>query len=250
MKYTAIVIAAILMISSPKSQAQDWTFSIEPYLLAANIEGDAGMGRINGAPVDVPFSQILETLDMGAMLHFEAHSANGWGFSLDYAFMDLSDDIFGERGGILDARVRQGTLEGLLIKQSRNTSSGLEYFAGFRWWDNKVGVVVSPAILPGDIVRNVDASWIDLVVGARWTRPLNERWKLQVKGDVGGFGVESDFTSSLAVAAVYSFSDRYALDMQYKAIWVDFEDGSPGQPGFFSYDTVTHGPIIGFQFNF
>ena len=250
MKKSLGTLAAVLLIATTPAQAENWTFSIEPYLLAANIEGDAGMGRVNGVPVDVPFSQILETLDIGAMIHFEAHSANGWGFILDYGFMDLSDDIFGERGGIVDARVRQGTLEALLVKQSRNPSSGLEYFAGFRWWDNKLSVAIDPAILPGDIVRKINASWIDLVVGARWTRPLNDRWNLLVKGDVGGFGVESDFTSSLAVGAVYSFSDRYALDLQYKALWVDYEDGTSGQPGFFSYDTVTHGPIVGFQFNF
>ena len=250
MKRPLGILGAALLVTASPAIAEDWTFSIEPYLLAANIEGDAGMGRINGAPVDVSFSRILETLDMAAMIHFEAHSANGWGFILDYGFMDLSDDIFGERGGIIDARVRQGILEGLLVKQSRNPSTGLEYFAGFRWWDNKVGVVIDPAILPGDIVRKVDASWVDLVIGARWMRPLNDRWKFSVKGDVGGFGIEADFTSSLALGAVYSFSDRYALDLQYKAMWVDFEDGTAGQPGAFSYDTVTHGPIVGFQFNF
>jgi len=250
MKNLAAVIGAMLLLITSPGRADDWTFSVEPYLLAASIEGDASMGRINGAPVDVSFSQILETLDMAAMIHFEAHSANGWGIVLDYGFMKLSDDIFGERGGIVDARVRQGIFEALLMKQSRNPASGLEYFAGIRWWDNDIDVVVNPAVLPGDISRKVDANWVDLVVGARWTRALNDRWKFQIKGDVGGFGVQSDFTSSLAAGAVYSFSDRYALDLQYKAMWVDYEDGSPGQPGFFAYDTVTHGPIVGFQFNF
>lgn len=230
--------------------ADDWTFSVEPYLLAANIQGDSAIGRAAGVPVDLGFSTILENLDMAAMLHFEAHSRNGWGFSLDYGFMDLSDDIFGDRGGVLDVRVRQGTLEGLLIRQSGIASLGLEYFAGFRWWDNDVDVTVDPAVLPGDATRKVDAGWIDLIAGARWTRQINDRWVVRVKGDIGGFGIEADFTSSLAVSGIYKFSDRYALDLQYKAIWVDYETGRPGQGGYFAYDTVTHGPIVGFQFNF
>lgn len=250
MKYLFASLAAVVLATSPKSHADEWTFSIEPYLLAANIEGEAGIGRVTGAPVDVDFSTILEKLEIGAMIHFEAHSGNGWGFALDYAFMDLSDDIFGERGGILDARVRQGTFEALLIRQSRNQKIGLEYFAGFRWWDNDVDILVDPAILPGDITRKVDASWIDLVVGARWTHALNERWQLQIKGDIGGFGIESDFTSSFMVSGIYRFSDRYALDLQYKLLWVDYEDGNPAQPGYFSYDTVTHGPVVGFRIDF
>lgn len=232
------------------ASAQDWSFSIEPYVMATNIEGDAGLGRVTGAPVDMDFSTILENLDMAAMLHFEAHGGNGWGFIVDYGFMDLSDDIFGSKGGVIDARVRQGVLEGLLVRRSQSQTSGLEYFAGFRWWDNDVDVVIDPAVLPGDITRKVDSSWIDLVVGARWTRLINDRWTARVKGDIGGFGVQADFTSSLAIAAVYEFSERYALDLQYKAMWVDFEEGSKSQAGYFSYDTVTHGPIIGFQFNF
>ena len=250
MKYLAVVFVAVFDLTGPQAKAQEWTFSIEPYLLAASIEGDACIGRVVGAPVDVDFSRILETLDMAFMIHFEAHSANGWGIILDYGFMDLSDDIFGQRGGVVDARVRQGIFEGLLVKQSRNPSSGLEYFAGIRWWDNKMDVTIDPAILPGDITRKIDASWVDLLIGARWTRPINDRWKFLIKGDVGGFGVESDFTSSLAAGAVYSFSDRFALDLQYKALWVDYEDGNAGQRGYFAYDTVTHGPIVGFQFNF
>ena len=250
MKSLVAVIGAAFLLIGSHAKAQNWTYSIEPYLLAASIEGESGLGRVTGAEIDVDFSRILETLDMALMIHFEAHSANGWGIMLDYGFMELSDNIFGERGGVVDARVRQGILEGMLVKQSRNPSSGLEYFAGFRWWDNEVDVAIDPAILPGDITRKVDASWVDLVVGARWTRPLNERWDFRIKGDIGGFGVKSDFTSSIALGAVYSFSNRYALDLQYKALWVEYEDGNTRQPGFFAYDTVTHGPIVGFQFNF
>ncbi len=248
MKVSMLVLAGIC--AAGPASADDWTYSIEPYLLAASIEGDSGVGRVTGAPVDLDFSTILDNLDMAAMLHFEAHSGNGWGVVLDYGFMDLSDDIFGSRGGVLDARLRQGILEGLLLRQSSGAARNFEYFAGFRWWDNDVDVRLDPAVLPGDATRRVDASWIDLLVGARWTYPINDRWVARVKGDVGGFGIESDFTSSLSLSAVYAFSERYALDLQYKALWVDYKDGNPGRPGYFRYDTVTHGPIIGFQFNF
>lgn len=248
---SVLIVSGVLAagLTTP-AHAEDWSFSIEPYLMAVSIEGDARIGRATGVPVDVDFSAILESLDMAAMLHFEAHSNNGWGFIVDYGFMDLSDDIFGSRGGVTDARVRQGTLEALLVRRSGSQTSGLEYFAGFRWWDNDVDVVIDPAVLPGDVTRKVDASWVDLVVGARWTRNINANWIAKVKGDIGGFGVESDFTSSISLSAVYEFSEKYAIDLQYKAMWVDFENGRKGQPGYFSYDTVTHGPIVGFQFNF
>ncbi len=245
-----IFITALCAFVTLPAMADEWTFSVEPYILAANIQGDASIGRVTGAEVDVDFSTILEKLEMAAMIHFEAHSANGWGFALDYGFMDLSDDIFGERGGIVDARVRQGTLEALLIRQSSNEAMGLEYFAGFRWWDNDINVAFDPAILPGTPERKVDASWVDLLVGVRWTRDLSERWQMQLRGDVGGFGIESDFTSALSASFLYRFSQRFSLDLQYKGLWVDYEEGKSGQPGYFSYDTVTHGPIVGLKIDF
>ena len=45
-------------------------------------------------------------------------------------------------------------------------------------------------------------------------------------------------------------SQSIDLDLQYKAIWVDYETGSRGSPGYFQYDTVAHGPVIGFVFSF
>jgi hypothetical protein len=245
-----ILITALCAFVTLPATADEWTFSVKPYVLAASIEGNASMGRVTGVEVDVDFSTILQTLEMAAMVNFEAHSGNGWGFAIDYGFMDLSDDIFGSRGGVVDARVRQGILEGLLIRQSRNEASGLEYFAGFRWWDNDIDVAFDPALLPGTAERRVDASWIDLLVGARWTRDISDRWKMQLRGDVGGFGIEADFTSALSASFLYRFSERFSLDLQYRAMWVDYEEGNSGQPGYFAYDTVTHGPIVGLKIEF
>ena len=111
-------------------------------------------------------------------------------------------------------------------------------------------MIVSPALLPGTASTKVKADWVDVVIGARWTNPLNDRWDFIYRGDIGGFGLESDFTSSLAAGFHYQMTQSIDLDLQYKATWVDFESGVPGQPGYFSYDTVTHGPIIGVIFNF
>ena len=244
-----VSIAVCVFIIKPAS-AGEWSYVLEPYLLAASIEGDAGVGRVTGVPVDVGFSTILESLDIGAMIHFEAHNESGWGYVIDYGFMDLSDDLSGPRDGVLSARVRQGTFEGLVTRKSSGGAGNLEYFAGFRWWDNDFDVEIDPAVLPGTAETKIDASWIDILVGARLTHEINDKWTTQFRVDVGGFGVESDFTSAMSAAAIYRFSEKYALDIQYKALWVDYEDGSSGQPGFFQYDTVTHGPILGFRIDF
>ncbi len=170
--------------------------------------------------------------------------------TLDYGFMELSAEISGPLGGVLDAKVRQGVLEALLVRRVSSGNGHIDYLAGIRWWDNDIDVTVDPAVLPGTPSSSVEEDWVDMVIGVRWTNLLDDRWRLNLRGDVGDLGLESDFTSALAVGFHYQMTQSMDLDLQYKATWVDFESGTPGQPGYFKYDTVTHGPIIGVVFNF
>ncbi len=240
----------IMLVLSATADAQDWSFELEPYMLGSSIKGDTTVGRAAGVEIDVDLSDILEVLDIGGMGHFEAHHSSGWGAILDYGFMDLSDDISGPSGGVVRAKVRQGVFEALLARRRQLGNGYVDYLVGVRWWDNDIDVTIDPVALPGSATANVEEDWVDLIVGARWTNPLNDRWTFRFRGDIGGLGLEADFTTSVSAGFRYQISDGIDLDLQYKALWVDFEDGSRGQPGYFAFDTVTHGPIVGFIFNF
>ena len=103
--------------TSNASTDKTWNFSIEPYLMFTNIDGDAGVGRVTGAEINVDFDDILENLDAGFMVVMEAHHASGWGIILDYGFMDLSKKGTGPLGGVIDADLRQGILELLAARR-------------------------------------------------------------------------------------------------------------------------------------
>jgi len=228
----------------------DWKVSFEPYVLASSIKGDATVGRVTGVLVDVSFSDILENLEMAAMLHFEAQHTNGWGLIFDYGFMDLGADTSVGFGGVLDASVRQGILE-VLASRSLDVSAGsLELLAGVRWWDNKVRASFDPAIINGSLTVEVNEDWVDPVVGLRWTRELADRWQLRLRGDIGGFGVGSDFSWGASATAFYSMSDRFVLEFGYKAVDVDYANDKAANDGAFAYDTTTHGPLLGLVINF
>ena len=242
---------ATCFLMPAQSYAKDWSYEIEPYALFASIEGDASVGWVTGAAVDVGYDQILENLELAAMLHFEAHHKKGWGLSLDYGFMDLGADITGPLGGVTNTSVRQGILEALAVYRNKLTDGQLDYLFGLRWWDNDIDMTIDPVVLPGTATMNIEEDWVDVVVGVRWLNNINEKWDFVLRGDIGGFGLEADFTSSLSAGAHYQMSANWVLDLQYKALWVDYEnDNTPGQPGYFAYDTVTHGPLIGFIYNF
>ena len=66
----------------------------------------------------------------------------------------------------------------------------------------------------------------------------------------GAVALESDFSWSLAVGAIYRLNDTIAIEAQYKSLFVDYDEGYRGAPGFFAYDTVSHGPLLGVSFQF
>ncbi len=244
------IVLVLGMVLSSMAHADEWDFVLEPYLLAANIEGDTSLGRATGVDIDVDFGRIMETLRMAAMVRFEAIHDDRWGVVLDYGFMDLGDDLSGPRGGVVEAKLRQGIFEVDAFRRYRNETGFLDVMVGVRWWDNDIDVALDPALFPLTLTREVKADWVDLLVGVRWHSELNERWRLTFSGDVGGFGLEADMTSSLSVGAVYSFNERMELDMRYRGLWVDYEDGNEGEADYFAYDTVTHGPLIGLIIKF
>lgn len=230
----------------PQTQASDWSYEFEPYMLIASMSGNSKVGRAPTLEIDMDFGTILENLDMAAMFHFEAHNQNAWGFWLDYGFMDLSSDITGPVGGVTNARVRQGMFEAFAIYRQPLAKGTIDYLAGIRWWDNDFDI--DHQAIPGSI--NIEEDWVDPVVGARWTTAINENWNFSMYGTIGGFGVASDLTASGSVGVKYVINDLLDFDLQYKALWADYESGTKGQQGYFAYDTTTYGPIIGLNFKF
>ena len=231
--------------------ADEWSYQLEPYLMVTSINGDATIGRTNEADVDVDFGTILDNLDAAAMVHFEAHHNSGWGVVFDYGFMDLGGDKTNTNGNSTDVSIRQGVLELQALYRNKLSDGFLDYFAGVRWWDNDIDVTLDFAIRPeNNFKKEVEADWIDPVIGVRWIRNIDDKWTFLAQADVGGFGLGSDFTSSVQSGVMYNISDLMTLDLKYKATWVDYEEGSAGQQGYFRYDTITHGTVIGLAFNF
>ena len=248
-KLLAITIASSLSLTT---YANDWSLEVEPYLMATNIIGDASIGRVSGAPIDVNFKTILDNLDMAAMLHFEAHHKSGWGLIMDYGFMDLSQKKSSSRDGFLKVGIRQGVLETLgMYRVKYSNTVIIDYFAGIRWWDNDMSLTLDPAITSGNTNIKVKEDWVDVVAGLRWNSKINKHWNFIARADIGGFGLSADFTSTLEAGATYKISKLMTLDMKYKASWVDYDnEDNVGGVGHYQYDTITHGPILGLNFSF
>lgn len=89
-----------------------------------------------------------------------------------------------------------------------------------------------------------DREWMDPIIGARWQWNFKEKWFLAAKGDIGGFGVGSDFAWNSQATVGYQFTDSFSTELGYRYYDTDYRDGD------FEYDIAEHGAFIGLNFTF
>lgn len=117
----------------------------------------------------------------------------------------------------------------------------LDGLAGIRYTylDTEVNLRNIGAQLDGD------QDWIDPIVGLRYNYGFADKWFLQLYGDIGGFGVSSDFTWQGLALIDFQPWKYVSIIAGYRAIGTDYETGSG--PDNFLYDVIIHGPVVGFN---
>lgn len=240
--YCALLIL-IFAFPSLSIAGDNWEFIIAPYALVPSIDGDASVGKAEGADIDIGPKNIVENLELGGMIQAEAHHVSGFGLIMAYNFMDLSGGGSAPGGSRLDADVYQGIFEGFGNYRISTGKGPLDVYGGIRWWDMDVELEFN-----GSKVVENKADWVDPVVGVRWIPQLADNWHLILKGDVGGFGVSSDFTWNVQGGLMWDATDYLSLVFQYRALSVDYSTGTVGTLDRFAYNTITHGPLFGLAF--
>ena len=263
-KVSVLLCGLVAVIFAPPARAEDpntdgWQFKAAPYIWAVSLDGDMTV-KGNTVAVDVNIIDIIKESDSIFALegYFEARKGR-WGGFIDGTYADLS---MGGNVGPLSTDVdftyalvdfavfyRVGTwpLGGASANNGQNLS--LEVLAGGRYTSMDVELDIST---PGpSTVVDKRQDWVDPIVGARVFLDLTDDLSLVFRGDIGGFGVGSDFTWNVAGLLFYDF-DLFGKDASvvagYRVLDQDFEDGSGANK--FAYDVTTHGPVLGMVIRF
>lgn len=91
---------------------------------------------------------------------------------------------------------------------------------------------------------SADKSWTDPIIGARAQWNIDDKWFLAGKGDVGGFGVGSDFAWNLQATVGYQFTETISAELGYRYYQTDYSDSG------FVYDMAQSGLYTGLNFTF
>jgi len=130
-------------------------------------------------------------------------------------------------------------------------TSFLEVGAGGRLNNISAGLDVRRNVFPAgteEVIENKSVTWFDPVLIARLTGDIRDKWLFQFRGDLGGFGVGSEFTWQLQGYAGYRFSKRFQLTGGYRILSMDYDKGD--DTARFIYNVNTFGPVIRLGFNF
>ena len=238
----------ILLFSASSVHAQgggsgDWDVDVAVYGWAAGLDGTLAVGEREAA-VEVTSNELLKALDFAFMTGFAATS-DRWVIDGVFDFADLGRDVelvtiqaFPGVDPNVSLDAKQTIVHGSL---GYRVTDNVDLLGGFRGYylsssiDANVGQIASTSV-----------GWVDPIVGARYRRALGEKWRIGLRGDVGGFGVGSEFAWYVNAFASRQFTDLVALTFGYR-VW-DFE--RQGDQEIVEFDATLAGGAIGLTFSF
>ncbi len=257
-----------------------WEFNFTTYGWLPWISGDIGVrGRSFGVEVDP--NAILHALDWGSGIpawFSYAEARNGpVSFFNDIVYSKLAGSgdfaTTGPEGalslsGDVEADYTQtiielgGTYEIWADGEQGSGRAAFDVLAGGRYWKQDVSVsadlnaninIDGLEVSGGRVIaRSGNVDWIDPFIGARLRKEILPGQGLTVRGDIGGFGVGSEFTWQVIAAYDVRIADVKGVGIDgylgYRALSVDYSQGSGTSR--YEFDAVMHGPVMGVTFKF
>jgi hypothetical protein len=237
-------IAVLSLIDfSPAARAAEgegWDWMVAPYLWAASIGTDV---RAEAPPADseTEFSDLIDKLDGAFLLRLEGQG-DRFGVFADLVFLGVAGD------NDHPLSHSESDLDTWLIEAAGvwspgdDRSRGVDLFAGLRYVDVDLTVQVDPLNPLFDTATiETDKNYSDLMIGARYTWALSERWRLTLRGD-GSVGDTEGTWSASAIAQYRTRNGGWLFG--YRHLSVEIETGDSNT------EITMSGPAIGYGFSF
>ena len=242
----------IPVLAGPVAHAQQplappsdrWQLEVTPYLWAAGMQGDVGIGRLAAEGASASFSDIFQSLRSGFMGAFEGRK-DRYGFLFDALYLQLSKTQQAPLPGLGDVHAKP-TQQMYTFAGTWRAVEGeipVDIVAGVRSNDVKLDLAVSSSAFAPEgrsLVRS--RNWADGFVGTRIQYPLTPQWSLVGYVDIGGGG--SDFTWQGLAGANYAFTPTVTAKFGYRYLKVDYDRDD------FLYDVATGGFYAGIGIRF
>jgi hypothetical protein len=218
--------------------------SVDLGLWATSTSGTVGALGFE-ADADADFTELVENLAFGAMGGVSLEKEN-WLVMFNGYYVRLEEDVSitgplgGAFGGDIDATlgIADFALGYTVLRHTFDDGRRLALTPGVGVRYTSVSLDLNPD--QASSFGN-EKDWWDPYVGAQLVVGLNRQLDLRATGTIGGFGISgcSDLTWSAAAFLDWHFADSFTLNVGYRALSWDYEDGG------FEWDLALHGPWLG-----
>lgn len=211
------------------------------------MKGDMGVvEEVEPVALDLSFFDIMDHLKFALMGTVDARNGR-FVASADLVFLKMgaSEGVEIREVDFLEVDLTSATLLATLTAGYRAIDQGgtsVDLLAGGRINSTKTSLDLEGP--QRSFSGSKKKTWVDPIVGFRIRTPIAENWALEVYGDVGGFGLASDFTWQLWGGVKYDLSRRWSLNGGWRHLDTDFEDNG------FVFDIATGGPLLGATYRF
>ncbi len=252
-----------------------WTYRVTPYGWLTSINGTQTV-RGRSVKIDASFIDIVEKSDSLVALMGAFEARNGP--------LALYNDLVWTKIGIDGSNIRSrslapgvtGTLGtnnsldfqmaivevGAAYEVLRSGPLAFDVLGGARYWyqEADLSLDVTRTVDTGDlelaggraIARSGSVDWVDPVIGARIRYAPAPGHELFLRGDIGGFGVGSDFSWQAIGGYGFEFGTYHGIAFSgvigYRALSVDYAQGEGRRR--YEFDAIQHGPILGISARF
>jgi hypothetical protein len=233
------------------SVAGEWEWELSPFLWATDAAMDLSIDDTDVSGVEADFSDLIEKLDLGALVHFEGRRNRG-GFLAELIYLELSD----EKTFVGSPAVPGGTevtseLEQLIAEvggfyRIGEDESGLDVLFGLRLFELSTDVAFDfPVATDRSLSR--DVSLLDGFAGLRYRGDMGKRWLWWARGDVGAG--ETD----LSLQAIGGVGLKLGKN-QGQALWIGYRhlqfEADESKGGIHEIELVFSGLVVGYLFGF
>jgi hypothetical protein len=246
LQIVVLTIALAIMCTSAHAQesSDSWKFRLSPlYLWVINLNGDQTIAS-QTVPIDIKLGDVINNVEAVFTANFEAVHNNQWGLLVDFTYVNIDgSQTTGTVTQEVDFKTVLAEIDGFY--RAIGGEHNLDLLLGLRYMsmDTDINISGAPPPIPPSLGGKKD--WVDPIIGARWVWKFADRWALLVRGDIGGFGVGSDFTWQAAGLVDWQPFKYVSFTAGYRALYQDYEEGSGRD--LFKYDATMHGPVIGFS---
>lgn len=234
--------------------AQEWQWSVVPYVWASDIGVDVFVGDDEVIGADIGFDDILDKTDFASQLHIEGQRGRG-GFFFDVTFLNLgSTQTTGARPPLPGGTQIKSDLKTTLAEAGgfyrlSGDTHGLDLIFGARVIDLDLTLDFAlPPPLTGTQELSGSDTFTDGFAGLRYSTPFAERWIFTARGDVGAGDSDLAWNASAYFGYAVGKQPQNLILFGYRHLELEFKESSGGQSE--EIDMSMSGPAIGFAFRF